>query len=282
MYQKMLILNPGEGFGQLEIGQIYEDTGQSDKALAHYIELLALGGKSNEDMAILEMKIDKLSGKTHDVSLHLPPYNPSFTMVLIPLEPSIVNLSDMCLLLSSKYLANCEVEEPKPIDIQKHYDRDREQLETEGLIGEMLSAYGDQFPKNKMIIGIVNKDIYYEGVRSVYSSNWNYVRIGVVSTYNLNDIMPKIREKDFVLSRRIGVQLMSSTGQHLGMTRPTKPQCPTAFPNTLQELTQKTTRFCMEEQEQVDKMISAIPDRTEFSAEQFAAIENVYEKYYFE
>jgi len=88
-------------------------------------------------------------------------------------------------------------------------------------------------------------------------------------------------EKDAVLMRRVTIQAISTSGSMLGFTRPTNPECPTAFPIDFREFQQKRARLCTSDEEQRDTLLRARGGSGKmFGEARSREIDRVYRAYY--
>jgi len=71
-----------------------------------------------------------------------------------------------------------------------------------------------------------------------------------------DNTLPPIDEKNLFLNRRIGIQLISTTGQIYGYKRPILPHCPLAYPNSILDFSVKSPKLCDETIKQRDTMLS--------------------------
>jgi predicted Zn-dependent protease len=79
--------------------------------------------------------------------------------------------------------------------------------------------------------------------------------IGVLSTSRFASDIPDFYEPEIMLTRRVAIQALSTTGSMLGFQRPTDPECPLAYPESFGEFQQKRLRLCASEEQQRDELL---------------------------
>ena len=83
--------------------------------------------------------------------------------------------------------------------------------------------------------------------------------------------------------RRVIIQAISTSASMLGFTRPTNPECPTAFPMDFREFQQKRGRLCAGDEAQRDNLLRTRggPARA-FGDARSREVDRVYRAYYLE
>jgi predicted Zn-dependent protease len=107
--------------------------------------------------------------------------------------------------------------------------------------------------------------------------------VGVLSTSRFTSPISDYYEPAIVATRRIAIQALSTTGSMFGFTRPTDPECPLAYPESLREFQQKRLRLCDSDKQQRDQLLARRGGKTEaFGTVREAAIARVYRTYFLE
>ena len=90
-------------------------------------------------------------------------------------------------------------------------------------------------------------------------------------------------EPGIIATRRLGIQFISTTGFMLGITRPTKPDCPMAYPRDFREFQQKGSKLCESMIRERDEVLKARGGKAAlFGARRNGETNRVYRAYYFE
>jgi len=105
----------------------------------------------------------------------------------------------------------------------------------------------------------------------------------VMSAYRFGAELDDFYERPAVLMRRVTIQAISTSGSMLGISRPTSPECPTAFPIDFREFQQKRARLCASDVEQRDALLRARGGAAKaFGEARSREIDRVYRAYYLE
>jgi predicted Zn-dependent protease len=151
----------------------------------------------------------------------------------------------------------------------------------------MLKEIERQMPfgsrRHSHLLGVTDHDIYGTDTSFVFS--WQHVNenhaVGVLSTSRFVSGIPEFYEPDIIPTRRVALQALSTTGQMLGFERPTDPQCPLAYPNSVEEFQQKRLRLCASEEQQRDELLHRKGGATAvFGAALAEKIDDVYRRYF--
>ena len=285
-YNYGLQLEPGTNYYQIQLGQIYEDLGQDEYALQHYQNIQESLSLTTEEEAILQMKIDRLSGFDPDLDIDLPEsYDPVFSIKIIPINnfSADIDLEDMALLIQSKFRVACEVISEMQIPESEILSLDRNQYDAEKIVDYLVENLDPIISYNSYPVVITSYDMFEGTANFIFSLQDYDADMGVISTYMFEVTLPVMNESEIILGRRIGIQFISTVGQLFGSSRPTLPTCPLAYPHSINEFSSKSSKLCPETQNDVDERIQQVQDRlVAFTEQEIADITAMYEKYYFE
>jgi len=285
-YNYGLQLDPHTNYYQIQLGQIYEELGRGNEALQHYLHLQESLPLSTEEEAILNMKIERLSGQDIELDFEIPEsYYPYFTINIIPINDfnSSINLHDICVLIKSKFRINCQVISPMQIPKSEILDMGRNQYDAEKIINYLNNSLNESMKQYSIPIVITDYDIFFGNANYILSLQGYDAGIGVISTYMFEKALPEINESEIILGRRLGIQFISTVGQLLGSQRPTNTECPLAYVHSILEFSRKSSKLCPETQNDVDERIQNVEELLIlFTDQEKEEITKVYEKYYFE
>jgi predicted Zn-dependent protease len=105
----------------------------------------------------------------------------------------------------------------------------------------------------------------------------------VLSTSRFAANMPDYYEPEILATRRVMLQALSTTGSMLGLTRPTDPLCPLAYPSSFDEFQQKRMKLCRSEEEQRDRLLLRRGGQAaRFGRSRSDEVALVYRKYFIE
>lgn len=134
-----------------------------------------------------------------------------------------------------------------------------------------------------IIVGLTERDIFGPDTNFVFSWQAPQAGLGVLSTHRFVAGLEDFYEPGIIGTRRVGVQLLSTSGSLLGLTRPTQPDCPLAYPHDFHEFLLKTTKLCDSEIEQRDAVLKTKGAQSSpFGDRKEDEIGRLYQKYYFE
>jgi len=273
-----LQLSPNIALYRMYRAELAEASGEN--ALEEYQKLWK-SATSKESRLILESKT-----KVEDIEYLNTEYIEGFTILLVPLnEFDSVNLTDMCLLLESKYLVSCVVEKNLNLVEEYVFDETRGQYNADNLIDELRRNYLKNWP-NQIVLGITDHDIYVNRANFVFS--WVQVGmesqgLGVMSTNRFERTLPISHKRDILLGRRVGIQMISAVGQMFGFERPTSPECPLAYPNSVQEFSKKSSALCESTILQRDMLSEKMKHPlVKIPPEKIVEFKRVYSQYYFD
>lgn len=285
-YTYGLQLEPSSNYYQIILGEIYENLGQNDSALGHYRELEDVLSLNAEEHAILQLKIDKLSGSESTINVGLPEsYDPEFSIKIIPINDfqTNVSLSDIALLLQSKFRVQCSVLPALQIPEYEILNTVRDQYDASLIINYLEQHLNNSERLNCFPIAVTDYDMFHGTSNYVFSIQDYDADMGVISTYMFEITAPEIRESSIFLGRRVGIQFISTVGQLFGSPRPTHATCPLAYPHSINDFALKTSILCSSTQEDVDERMQRYTTRlVPFNTDQLEAMATVYETYYFE
>ena len=140
--------------------------------------------------------------------------------------------------------------------------RERGQYDANRLLEQLERRYPAAARPGEFVVGIVRRDIFGPGTRYVFSLQERSRRVGVVSSIRFVDDIEAYYEPDTIVTRRLGIQLLSTTGSLLGFSRATRPDCPTAYPNEFSEFLLKSAALCDSEIAQRDELLRRLSGPT--------------------
>ena len=285
-YEYGLQLEPSSNYFQILFGQIYEDLSMDDEALEHYLDLQESLPLVKEEEVLLQMKIDRLTGEEPDIDFEIPDsYCPNYTIKIIPINDfsANVDLEDISLLITSKFRVACEVLTTLEIPESEILNETRNQYDASKIIDYLESTLNESVKYNSFPIAITDYDMFAGTANFIFSQQDYDADMGVISSYMFEITLPAVNESDILLGRRIGIQFLSTVGQLFGSDRPTRAECPLAYPHSIDEFTRKNSKLCDETQSDVDARMQQWEQWLVLYTEQEKAnITEVYEKYYFE
>jgi len=285
-----LVREPQNVYYQILLGELYRERGDSARALKHFRELLDSGVPTTEERLVLKIKIDRLTtpapaAPPPRLDLADQPLYSGLSVGIVPLNVSDAGISwpDICVLLESKWLVPCEVLPPVTLDERAILDERRKQYDANQILNELERRYPTGKRAHRFIIAVTGRDIFGTETNFVFSWQDRQTRAGVVSTYRFVANLEDFYERSILATRRLGIQIISTTGSLLGFTRPTKPDCPLAYPHDFREFLMKSSKLCDSTIEQRDALLKRSGGAaTRFGPGRADAINRVYRAYYFD
>lgn len=262
-----LRLEPQNTWAQILLGEILVERGDRARALAHLKDVAASSVPTSEERAVVAMKIDRLTTGRAGTSARLPDLHAArihggASLGLVPLNdlPGDVVLADVCLALEAAWRIGCTVLPPITVPDADTFVTERGQYDADRLVEAMVRRFPlEARGQRRYLIGVTGRDLF--GPKTNYVFSWQTkggpAGTGVLSVYRFAATLDDFYEKPAVLMRRVIVQALSTSGSMLGFTRPTSPECPTAFPVDFREFQQKRARLCASEEEQRDAFLKA-------------------------
>jgi len=285
-----LRLESQKTYYQIFLGELFREQSQPERALKHFKEVAASSLSSNEERAVLAMKIDRLASGKLGASVAPPdmrdaPLYPDISIGIMALNqlPSTISLPDVCVVLESKWLVRCEVLEGLQIPDTDILTAERDQYDG----ARVLDVLGKRFPvssrRHRFVVAVTGRDIFGPGTRYVFS--WQRreagTGTGVISAYRFATGVADFYEKDSILTRRLAIQAISTTASMLGFTRPTNPECPDAYPHGGHDFQQKRSKLCESTIEQRDVLLRSHGGTPGvFGEARSTAVARVYKAYY--
>ena len=213
---------------------------------------------------MLGMKADRLAVGQPGASISPPALESALiysglSIGIVPVNqpPSNVVLADVCLMLEASWHLRCKVLPPVIIPEATLLDASRKQYNADVMLAEIerLLPRGSNRPSH--VLAITDRDIFGGDARFVFSwQRGNETNgVGVLSTSRFTADIPDFYEPEVIATRRVALQSLSTTGSMFGFQRPTDPECPTAYPETLREFRQKRLRLCASEEQQRDALV---------------------------
>jgi predicted Zn-dependent protease len=283
-----LAREPQSAYHQILLGTLLSERGERERALRHLEGVLDSATPNPEERAVLRLKIDRLRGGVAPAApFQLPSARRhaglSIGLVALNAPPSTVSAADLCLLLESKWLMRCEVLPSIQVDEATLLDRERGQYHGDRVLEELARRYPASTRPHRHVVALIARDLFGPDTNYVFSWQAPQAGLGVLSTYRFTAGLEDFYEPQVVATRRVGIQLLSTSGSLLGFTRPTRPDCPLAYPNDFREFLLKGSRLCESTIEQREALLrkSGGP-ATPFDARTLAEIQRVYATYAFD
>jgi predicted Zn-dependent protease len=258
-----LRVQPQNVAGQIFLGQLLDDSGQHDRALAHYQKLLASSVPVSEERAVLAMKVARLSSgaaaRSSGTGEDSSPLYRGLSIGLVPINrtPPGVSLEDVCAVLEATWRVRCEVLPAVDVPPEGLWVSDREQYDGDALLEDITRRLPWPARRHTHIVGITEYDIFGPDTSFVFSwQRHNEAHAeAVLSTSRLVADIPTYYEPEIIATRRVAIQALSTTGRMFGFERPTDAECPLAYPESLREFQLKQLRLCASEEEQRDALL---------------------------
>jgi predicted Zn-dependent protease len=211
--------------------------------------VLASPAPNPEERIVLQIKIDRLRGVTPPgppLGLAAGPLHSGLSFGLVPFNgpDARVSASDLCLLLESKWLLPCALLPPIQVDDTQILDTRRRQYGGDRILEELGRRYPADRRPHPFIIAVTGRDIFAPETNFVFSWQSPSTGLGVMSTHRFMAGLDDFYEPGVVATRRVAIQLLSTSGSLLGFTRPTQPECPLAYPHGVREFMLKGSRLC--------------------------------------
>jgi predicted Zn-dependent protease len=286
-----LRLEPQSTYFQILLGELFSQQGDRVRALAHFKEVAASSFPTNEERAVLGMKIDRLTAGKVGASVRPPdvrtvPVHLGVSIGLIALNdlPKDVVLADVCVVLRTEFRIPCQVLAPFTIP-EDIFVADRAQYDGNRLVDELRRRFPEATRPHRYLIGVTGRDLF--GPKTNYVFSWQHrtadAGTGVISAFRFAAALDDFYESSAVLGRRLAIQTISTLGSMLGFTRPTNPECAMAFPIDFREFQQKRVKLCQTDVEQRDAMLRARGGATKVLGEAGnREVDRVYRAYHLE
>ena len=244
-----LAREPQNVYYQILLGELLRERGDSAQALQHLTTVLASPTPNPEERIVLQIKIDRLRGVTPPgplPGLAAGPLHSGLSFGLVPfnIPDARVSASDLCLLLESKWLLPCALLPPVHVDDTQILDTRRRQCGGDRVLEELGRRYPADRRPHPLIIAVTGRDIFAPETNFVFSWQSPSTGLGVMSTHRFMAGLDDFYEPSVVATRRVAIQLLSTSGSLLGFTRPTQPECPLAYPHDVREFMLKGSRLC--------------------------------------
>ncbi|HXH82222.1 MAG TPA: tetratricopeptide repeat protein [Candidatus Tectomicrobia bacterium] len=260
MVERGLQLEPQNAVEQIRLGELLLRSGDRARALRHFQDVRGAVPPRGEPSAVLAVKLERLgvaSPRAPVTDVAEGAFYPGVRVKLLPVGAvdERVVLPDLCVVLEARWLVGCEVLPPIRIPDEVAFDRARNQLSGDRIIAELVRRYPTAGRGPDLLVAVTDRDIYGRNTNYVFSWQSPTDRVGVVTTYRFLAELEDFYEPQIVATRRLAVQLLSTTSALFGMTRATRADCPTAYPNDVQEFLLKGSRLCESEIQQRDAML---------------------------
>jgi len=236
---------------QILLGEIYLARGSAKKALSHFNDLLTHFQTTKEQRIVLQIKVNRLGKNDMPKVFEVPDFSDfqfydGFSMKIQPINQynTDLPLEKLCLLLESKFGFKCEVMPPLLLKEEVIWDEARGQYKADVILSELETLFPDRKLNQYGVLAITGKDIFGGNTNFVFSwQNWG-TKVGVISSQRFSEHLDVWYEPETLLVRRLGIQLISTTGSILKFPRPTKPYCPLAYPDSFYEFLEKDSKLC--------------------------------------
>jgi predicted Zn-dependent protease len=267
MVEAGLRLAPQHVEGQIQLGELFVEGGQRDRALRHFRTVLASPLPVSEERAVLGIKIDRIASgvpgaSVQPIDLSAMPFHTGVSIGLVPLNGlgAEVNLADVCVVLEANWRIPCRVTSPATIAESRIQVVERNQDDAERILRELRQRFPESSRPDPYLLAVTNRDIFGPDTNFVFSwqGRGNRGGTGVLSTKRLVTEIPGYSEPVVLATRRVAVQALSTTSRMMGFTRPIDPQCPTAYPESLREFQMKQLRLCDTDEQQRDQLLARL------------------------
>jgi len=287
-----LRIEPQNIRAQILLGELFNERGERARALTHFKDLAASSLPTNEERAVLGMKIDRLTTGGLGASVRPPDMrgaslHDGVSIGLVPLHdlPKEVVLADVCVALEAAWRIRCEVLAPIAIADANVFVSERAQYDGERVLDALTRWYPVATRPRPFLLAVAGRDLF--GPKTSYVFSWQTrggdVGNGVMSAYRFAAALDAVYSKGSALMRRVTIQAISTSGSMLAISRPTNPECPTAFPIDFREFQQKRARLCASDEEQRDALLRTRGGAANaFGEARVREIERVYRAYYLE
>ena len=289
--QTGLQIEPQNMQAQILLGELFNERGERARALSHFKDLAASSLATNEERAVVAMKIDRLTGALG--ASVLPPdlrgasLYEGASIGLVPLHdlPREVVLGDVCVALEAAWRIRCEVFPAIALPDARVFASGRAQYDGDQVLDALTRWYPFTTRPRPYLLAVAGRDLFGPKTRYVFSwqTRGGTAGNGVMSVYRFGAELDDFYERPAVLMRRVTIQAISASGSMLGISRATSPECPTAFPIDFLEFQQKRGRLCASDVEQRDALLRARGGAaTAFDEARSREVERVYRTYYLE
>jgi predicted Zn-dependent protease len=285
-----LRLEPQNARAQILLGQLFNERGERARALTHFKDLAAASWPTNEERAVIAMKLDRLTTGGIGASVRPPDMrgarlHEGVSIGLIPLHdlPKGVVLGDVCVAVEAAWRIRCEVLAVIDIPDAQVFVTDRAQYDGERLLDALNGRFPAATRPRPYLLAVAGRDLFGPKTRYVFSwqTRGGNAGTGVMSAARFAAALDDVYERNAVLMRRVTIQAISASGSMLGLGRRTNPECPTAFPIDFREFQQKRARLCSSDVGQRDTLLQARGGRGKiFGEAQRREIDRVCRAYY--
>src|SRR5688572_9737579 len=287
-----LRVEPQNMRAQILLGELFTERGERARALSHFNDLAGSSLPTNEERAVVGMKIDRLTSGGLGVSVRPPDLRGAslyegVSLGLIPLHdlPKEVLLADVCVAVEATWRIRCDVLPAIALPDARVFVPERAQYDGHHVLDALTRWYPLKTRPQPYLLAVAGRDLFGSNTRYVFSWQTRGGTTGnaVMSAYRFGAELDDFYEKPAVLMRRIIIQAISTSGSMLGFSRPTSPECPTAFPIDFREFQQKRARLCASDVEQRDTLLRARGGvANAFGEARSRETERVYRAYYLE
>ena len=287
-----LRVEPQNMRAQIFLGELFNERGERARALSHLKDLASSSLPTNEERAVLAMKIDRLTTGAPGASVRPPDLRGAslyegVSIGLIPLHdlPKEVVLADVCVAVEAAWRIRCEVLPAIALSDARVFVSERAQYDGDQVVDALTRWYPLMTRPRPYLLAIAGRDLFGPKTRYVFSWQTRGGTAGnaVMSAYRFGAEVEDFYERPAVLMRRVIIQAISTSGSMLGISRPTSPECPTAFPIDFREFEQKRARLCASDVDQRDTLLRARGGAANaFGEARVREIDRVYRAYYLE
>lgn len=282
----ILVARQKEGLMLLQRGEEFERNNESGNARDLYVSFLdSQSTFSYEEKLLALNRLNRLSGiplSTNQIISDT--YHQERSIKILPLDANLagLRLSDICAILSSKYLMPCTVLSPLSIGSPETQGTVY-QLDAVKIIDSINSSVPESVKQQSYIMAITDTDMKSGDANFSFATAEIETAIGVVSAYRFGLYISQLPEYEALLNRRVVIQMMSTLGQLMGFSRPAGDTCPLAYVDSIEAFVNKTSIFCDDERRQLDQYWLAYGGQglTRIPEDMFA-LQQLYGRYFIE
>src|SRR5215470_7831291 len=187
-----LRLEPQNTWGQIFLGELFNERGDRARAVSHFKDVAAAAFPTNEERAVLAIKIDRLTTGKVGSSVQPPDVrgarvHEGLSIGLVPLQdlPKEVVLADVCVALEVAWRLHCEVLPSIAIPDADVFVVDRGQYDADRLLNELGRRGATMLRPGRYLMAVAGRDLF--GPRTNYVFSWQTrggeSGIGVISAY---------------------------------------------------------------------------------------------------
>jgi len=162
-----LRLEPQNTWAQILLGELFTERGERARALTHFKDVAASSFPTNEERAVLAIKIDRLATGRIGASVRPPDLrgahlHEGVSIGLVPLAdlPKDVALADVCVALEAAWRIGCEVLAPIAIPDAEVFVAERVQYDADRLLEELRRRFPVANHPRRYLIAVAGRDLF--------------------------------------------------------------------------------------------------------------------------